>query len=93
MATTGLLDVPMTGKRPQKPKRPEGEAPTRASIKLPEDVVDSARVVSALKNQPMADLLAELLRPLLAKLERELLDERARMHSEPPAPKRKRGDS
>lgn len=79
MTTTGLLDRPMTGKRPRKPKRTEGDPPAvRASIKLPEDVVDSARVVSALKNQPMAELLADLLRPLLAKLERELLAERSR---------------
>lgn len=77
MSGIGLMDALMAPSQP------------RTSIKLPEDVVNSARIVSALRGIPMQDLMAEILRPALAKMERESLSDRARELDKPPAPKRK----
>jgi hypothetical protein len=47
------------------------EKPKTLSVKLHVDVIESARIVSAYRNETMTDLLSALLRPALAKLERE----------------------
>ena len=41
------------------------------SIKLHADVVESARIVAAYRGQTMADVIGDLVRPLLKKLERD----------------------
>jgi hypothetical protein len=62
------------------------EKPKTLSVKLHMDVIESARIVTAYKNETMTDLLSDLLRPALARLERE---EVAKRTAEKPKPKRK----
>jgi hypothetical protein len=46
-------------------------APKTLSAKLPMDVVESARIVAAYRNEQIGDLLGGILRPILAKMEQE----------------------
>ena len=48
------------------------------SLKFPVDVLESAKIVAALKGQTMTELLADILRPALAKLEEQELAKRAK---------------
>jgi hypothetical protein len=65
-----------------------------ASIKLPMDIVESARIVSAYQGVAMADLLADILRPVLRRLEsEEMAKRRAEIEGEPKAKKPKRPDA
>ncbi len=48
------------------------------SVQLDPDVVKAARLVSALTEKPMATLISDLVRPLLAKMEREELAKRTK---------------
>lgn len=48
------------------------------SVQIDEDVVKSARLVSALVDKPMSALISEILRPILAKMEADELARRAR---------------
>ena len=57
---TATLDPPMADEKPK-----------TMSIKLPMDVIESARIVSAYRGETMTDLMAEILRPVLAKMEQE----------------------
>lgn len=64
---TATLDQPMAKK------------PKTLSVKLDMDVVESARIVAAYHpDKTMTELLSELLRPLLAKMEQEAVEKRAR---------------
>jgi hypothetical protein len=63
----GGLDMP-----DEKPK-----ALKTVSIKMPVDVVESARVVSALRGVSMTDMLGDFLRPHLAQWEDEEIQKRA----------------
>ena len=45
--------------------------PALESVKLPADVMESARIVAAYTGEPMAEMLGSILRPILAKRERE----------------------
>jgi hypothetical protein len=65
--TTLLLDAPM----------PDEKSKT-LSVKLHTDVIESARIVSAYRNESMTDLLSDLLRPILAKMEQEEMAKRSR---------------
>ena len=47
------------------------DKPKTLSVKLPIDVVETARIVSAYRNESMTDLLGNALRPILAKMERD----------------------
>lgn len=58
--TTGLLDPPMADEKPR-----------TMSVKLPMDVIESARIVSAYRGESMADLMADILRPVLSRMEQE----------------------
>lgn len=40
-------------------------------IRLALDVIESARIVSAYRNEPMAEMLSNILRPILASMEQE----------------------
>jgi hypothetical protein len=62
------------------------DKPKTLSVKLHMDVIESARIVAAYRNESMTDLLSDLLRPTLAKMEEEEIAKRTR-----PA-KGKRGD-
>jgi hypothetical protein len=54
------------------------EKPKTLSVKLHLDVIESARIVSAYRNESMTDMLSELLRPMLAKMEQEEIARRAK---------------
>ena len=45
---------------------------------MPADILDTARVVAALRNETITDVLAGIWRPALAKMEREELAKRTR---------------
>lgn len=49
------------------------------AVRLANDVVESARIVSAFLNEPMAEMLSNLLRPILAKMEKEAIAERTKL--------------
>jgi hypothetical protein len=57
---------------------PEVAKKKGVSVQIDEDVVKSARLVSALTDKPMATLISEILRPILAKMEAEELAKRMR---------------
>lgn len=58
------------------------DKPALESVKLPADVMESARIVAAYTGESMADMLGAMLRPLLAKREREEAAKRARGRGE-----------
>lgn len=62
-----LLDEPMT----------ESKSKSQ-SVKLHMDVVETARIVSAYRGENMADMLSDLLRPVLVKLEAQEVAKRAK---------------
>ena len=51
--------------------------PKTLSIKLNADVVESARIVSAYTGEVMADMLSDILRPILARMEQDEVAKRA----------------
>jgi hypothetical protein len=55
------------------------DKPKTLSVKLPMDVVESARIVSAFRGEPMTEMLGELLRPILARMEREEIAKRTKL--------------
>jgi hypothetical protein len=61
------------------------------SVKLPMDVIESARIVSAYRGQTMADLLGDILRPALVKMEQEEVAKRHGRHQTGETPRRKAG--
>ena len=62
-----MLDEPMADDKPK-----------TLSAKLPMDVIEAARIVSAYRNESITDLLGDILRPILAKMEREEVAKRAK---------------
>jgi hypothetical protein len=54
------------------------EKPKTLSVKVHYDVVESARIVSAYRGESMTDMLSDLLRPVLAKMEQEETSKRLR---------------
>ena len=49
----------------------DASKPELVSVKLPADVMDSARIVAAYSGETIAEMLGEMLRPILAKREKE----------------------
>jgi hypothetical protein len=70
-----LLDPPTIEESAMPAEKPK--APKTVSIKMPADVVESARVVSALRGVSMTDMLGDYLRPLLSQWEDEEIRKRA----------------
>lgn len=64
------------------------DKPKTLSVKLPVDVIESARIVAAFRNDTMGDLLAEILRPVLSKMERAEMTKRTAVDN----PRRKAGE-
>jgi hypothetical protein len=60
MTTLSRVDEPMVSEKPK-----------ALSVKLHMDIVESARIVTAYRNESMTDMLSNLLRPILAKMEQE----------------------
>jgi len=52
--------------------------PKTLSVKLHMDVIESARIVAAYRGEQISDLLSNLLRPVLVRLEAEEANRRAR---------------
>ena len=48
------------------------------SVQIDDDVVKTAKVVSALIDKPMSTLISDIVRPILAKMEIEEIAKRAR---------------
>lgn len=65
--TPDLLEPPMADEKPK-----------TLSVKLHMDVIETARIVTGYKGMPMTDLLSDLLRPILAKMEQEEVARRAK---------------
>lgn len=57
------------------PPMPPSKQQTQ-SVKLEIDVVEAARIVTAFRNVSMTELLSEILRPALAKMEQEEMAKR-----------------
>ena len=66
--TEALLDRPMT----------TSDKPKASSVKLHDDVIETARIVSAYRGETMTDMLSGLLRPLLADLEKREVEKRGK---------------
>ena len=47
-------------------------------VRLALDVIESARIVSAYHREPMAEMLSDILRPILAKMEQEAVARRSK---------------
>lgn len=47
-------------------------------VRLAIDVLESARIVSAYRNEPMTEMLSNILRPILAKMEKEAIAKRGK---------------
>jgi hypothetical protein len=54
------------------------EKPKTMSVKLHIDVIEAARIVAAYRGDSMTDMLSDILRPVLAKMEREEIAKRAK---------------
>jgi hypothetical protein len=67
--STELMDLPMA----------TNNKPKTMSIKLPMDVIESARIVSAYRGGTMTDLMGDILRPALAKMEQEEIAKRTQV--------------
>lgn len=65
--------------------------PRTLSVKLEADVVESARIVTGYGTETMTELLSRLLRPALAKMEREMVAKRQEALEAAEKPTRKRG--
>lgn len=64
--STGLLEM-------AKPSKP-----ATLPVKLHMDVIESARIVAAFRGEPMQDMLSDILRPILAKMEQDEMSKRMR---------------
>ena len=71
------MSVSQTLERPTMAKRRAGK-PALESVKLPADVMASARIVAAYTGEPLAEMLGDILRPILAKREHEEAAKRAK---------------
>lgn len=58
------------------------------SVKLHMDVIETARIVSAYRNETLTDMLGNMLRPLLTRMEQEEVAKRSKTAE---APKKERG--
>jgi hypothetical protein len=65
--STAIMETPMADEKPKV-----------MSVKLPMDVLASARIVSAYRGETMTELLGEILRPALARMEQEEIAKRTR---------------
>jgi len=65
--STALLEPPMSTEKPK-----------TLSMKLHMDVIESARIVAAYRGEAMTDMLSDILRPILAEMEREETARRAK---------------
>ncbi len=66
--TTAIMDAPPMA----------DDKPKTLSVKLHMDVIESARIVAAYKGDSMTDLLSNVLRPILAKMEQDEVAKRSK---------------
>jgi hypothetical protein len=76
--TPELLDFIATEARPWDGKDEIPLSELGASVKLPIDVIEMARIVAACRNETMTELLGDTLRPLLEKMQREEFAKRSK---------------
>jgi hypothetical protein len=65
---TATLEIPMAGEKLKV-----------MSVKITIDVIESARIVSAYTGETMTDLMSNILRPVLAKMEQEEIAKRSQV--------------
>jgi hypothetical protein len=70
---TTLLEMPMAS---------SSEKPKTMPVKLAVDVIESARVVSSMRGEAMSDLLSDILRPILSKMEKDEMTRRLKAMEE-----------
>ena len=58
--------------------------PKGMPVRLDTDVIESARILSSLRNEPMATLLSSILRPILQELEQTEMAQRLKTQPKPP---------
>jgi hypothetical protein len=75
--STATLDEPMATEKPK-----------MVSVKLPMDVIESARIVAAFRGETMTELMGDILRPALARMEQEEMAKRTRAVAKRPAAQR-----
>jgi hypothetical protein len=75
-------DKPMTASLMEAPTMAPGKLTTQ-SVKLETDVLEAARIVSAYRGVSMTELLGEVLRPALAKMEQEEIAKRQKAARKP----------
>lgn len=54
-----------------RPKAKDKAKPSTLSVKLNMDVIELARVVAAIDNRPIGEMVSELVRPILTRMRRE----------------------
>jgi hypothetical protein len=64
---TGLLEYPQHMAKPK-----------TLSVKLHMEVIESARIVAAYRGEQISDMLSEILKPILAKMEQEEIAKRSK---------------
>jgi hypothetical protein len=67
----------LTLERPKMAKQ-RANKPVLESVKMPADVMESARIVAAYTGESMSDMLGNILRPILARREKEEAAKRAK---------------
>lgn len=75
----------MDTKTPERPKmalNKKSDKPALESVKLPADVMESARIVAAYTGETLAEMLGDILRPVLSKREKEEAAKRAKGSSQ-----------
>jgi hypothetical protein len=76
--TTAAVEAPMADEKTK-----------TLSVKLHMDVIESARIVAAIRNVSMTDMLSDMLRPELVRMEREELAKRTAATTSKPAATKK----
>ena len=71
------MEAILTPERSKMAKR-RADKPLLESVKLPSDVMNSARIVAAYTGESIADMLGDMLRPLLTKREKDEAAKRAK---------------
>lgn len=61
------------------------EKPKTLSVKLHIDVIEAARIVTAYRNETMTDMLSNILRPILARMEQDEVAKRSKPPKGKPA--------
>lgn len=68
------------------------DKPKTLSVKLHMDVIESARIVTGYTGDSMTDLLSEILRPILVRMEKSEVAKREKEREKETKPTKKKGE-